>query len=84
MALSLDVDFKGLPVKNCYISIVGGNFSLSKESAVFTVAFRAAEGSEPFKYSNFECLYDLDGENPFAQAYEYLKGLQEFSGSIDI
>lgn len=83
MALSLDLEFKGLPVNSCYISIVGGNFSLSKESAVFTASFRASDFSEPFKYSNFECRYDMTGENPFVQAYEHLKNLEEFEGAKD-
>jgi hypothetical protein len=29
------------------------------------------------------CDYDLSGDNPIKQAYEYLKGLPEFAGATD-
>jgi hypothetical protein len=31
----------------------------------------------------FDCAYDVSGENPLKQAYEYLKTQLEFSNAID-
>lgn len=30
-----------------------------------------------------ECVYDIDGKNPIAQAYAHLKTLPEFSDAVD-
>lgn len=83
MAFSKDLEFKSLPVTAAHISIYEGNFQLSKESIIFSVAFRAVEGSEPFNYASYECRYDINGANPFDQAYLFLKGLPEFAGATD-
>jgi len=36
-----------------------------------------------FLDSVLSCAYSLDGENPIAQAYAYVKTLPEFAGSTD-
>ena len=38
----------------------------------------------PFFSEDFiSCAYDINGENPFKQAYKYLKTLPEFSDAVD-
>jgi hypothetical protein len=36
-----------------------------------------------FDTRGFNCAYDLNGLNPIAQAYTYLKTLPEFAESVD-
>ena len=38
---------------------------------------------EAFHSSSFACAYDLEGANPFKQAYDHLKTLPEFAGAVD-
>lgn len=83
MALSLSTEFKGLPANDCYASLSDGHFNLSKESIIFSVAYRAEKGYEPFKWSSFECRHEIKGANPFEQAYLYLKTLPEFADATD-
>lgn len=40
-------------------------------------------GSPHFFDEEFTSGYDMDGENPMAQAYAHLKNLPEFAGAID-
>ena len=37
----------------------------------------------PFNHENYSCAYDITGENPIKQAYEYLKTLSEFANATD-
>lgn len=36
-----------------------------------------------FAADNYSCAYDITGENPIKQAYEYLKTLPEFANATD-
>jgi hypothetical protein len=46
-------------------------------------AYRQNDGSPFFAESQHSCTYNIEGSNPIAQAYEYLKKLPEFSASVD-
>lgn len=83
MAIKMDVDFVGVPVKDAYLAIDDQFLALSKGSMRFSLLFHASEGSAPFKAEQFECAYDLEAGNPFEQAYAYLKTLPEFEGATD-
>lgn len=55
----------------------------SKETFSFElVAFKNKDGQELDK-KVYSFAYDLNGHNPFRQAYEYLKTTPEFSGAND-
>ena len=57
---------------------------LNKNSLNFTVlSYASASNNVSFQANAYSCSYDLDGENPIKQAYEYLKTLPEFSGATD-
>lgn len=37
-----------------------------------------------FKTKTYNVAYDIDGLNPFAQAYEFIKQCDEFKNGVDI
>lgn len=83
MALTIDVTFKGIPVADAYVSLSGLVIDDGKQAQSFTAVYRSARGTEVFQCINYSTPYDLDGLNPYIQAYEYLKTLPEFEGALD-
>lgn len=72
----------GIEVVNAYHRVE--NVSLvTKEKMVFQVRSRMDAEHPVFDERPIECLYDINGENPIAQAYAHLKTLPEFSGAVD-
>jgi hypothetical protein len=71
----------GFDVTNAYQRVQ--NIKLAKTSMAFQVSIYAEIDTVAFKYKNFDCTYDINGENPFKQAYTHLKTLPEFEGAID-
>ena len=49
----------------------------------FQVRSRKDATSPHFSDVEFEAAYDLNGDNPVAQAYAHLKMLPEFSDAVD-
>lgn len=83
MAITLDVKYRGIGIRNSYVSVVPNSVTLSKTEMSFSVTYRSYKDEEPFSAQNFSAPYDIDGVNPFVQAYEYLKLQPEFFGSVD-
>lgn len=83
MALKVDFDFRGVPVVGAYAEVSHMGFSAAKDEHYFALIYRASEGEPEFHAHSYVAPYALDGTNPFEQAYEYLKGLQEFSDAVD-
>ena len=46
-------------------------------------SYKSPVENVPFSTIDFGCKYDLEGSNPFIQAYEHLKTLPEFANSTD-
>lgn len=82
MALQKTVEFNGIQVQDAYIKI--SEFSGSKTRITFKVATSASSGEPAFKKEAYTCTYDIDGENPIRQAYEFLKVQPEFAGATDV
>ena len=55
---------------------------ISKTMIRFQIRSFADKEKTHFAESQYECVYDMNGSNPFAQAYEHAKTLDEFSGAI--
>jgi hypothetical protein len=55
----------------------------SKTSINFRVRAYKEPGCEAFSDAGFACVYDISNANPFAQAYQFLKTLPEFSDATD-
>lgn len=75
--------FKGIQVNDAIVRIEMLTLLSAKNSMEVVLQFRADEYSPPFKGESFSAPYELEGENPFAQAYAHLKTLQEFAGATD-
>lgn len=83
MALLVNTQFRGLVINNAYVSVSLPSLSASKTEMYFTVSYRVDVDNDPFNSVLLSAPYDLNGENPFIQAYEYLKTLPEFEGYSD-
>lgn len=72
----------GINIVDAYIRVDG--LRLSSKS---TIAFNAcvyADSSKPMVDGRqVECAYNINGENPIAQAYAHLKTLPEFADAVD-
>lgn len=83
MAIKKTVHAKfGIEVKDAYHRVE--NLSLtSKEKMTFQVRSRVTAENAIFDEALYECVYDINGANPIAQAYAHLKTLPEFSAAVD-
>jgi len=81
MALQKDIEYKGLQITNCYFKVWCLN--LNKNEMSFGLSYHK-DAESPMIYSvTHSCAYTLDGDNPWIQAYNYLKTLPEFSDAVD-
>jgi len=71
----------GFDVANAYQRVE--NIKLKKTSMEFQVSVYSDVTKNAFNYKNYACGYSIDGANPIAQAYAYLKTLPDFAGAID-
>lgn len=83
MAISKDVEFKGIKVKDAYITVRCPTIHAGNDRVSFGVHFSVTPDSGAFDSIIAECGYDLLGDNPVEQAYLYLKTLPEFSDATD-
>jgi hypothetical protein len=63
---------------DCYSKVETA--SVSKQNATFNVSFKYSNG---ILFKNYDCAYDINGENPIKQAYLHLKTLPEFADAVD-
>jgi hypothetical protein len=78
---SLQTSF-GIDIQDAYHRVEGVQL-ISKTEMKFQVR-ASIDGVKPhFADSAFECEYDIAGDNPIKQAYNYLKTLPEFAGITD-
>ncbi len=56
---------------------------IGKDLVEFQIAYGKEKGLPSFNQSNRTAPYDIEGANPFKQAYEFLKTLPEFSDAVD-
>lgn len=84
MALSVDcVTPWGINVPSAYCRVEQVSL-VSKDSINFNLRCYVQATEVPhFSDEVFSCEYDLSGDNPLKQAYEYLKNLPEFSNATD-
>jgi hypothetical protein len=84
MALILNRELQnGLTVDSAYCT-VGQISVVKKDKSVFTFITRAAKDKALLEESTHSFDYDIEGENPIKQAYEYLKTLPEFADAVDV
>lgn len=83
MALILPISFRGLTVDQGLHRVNLPAISSDKNVVLWGKVFANGEEAEELYSEQYECIYDISGENPFSQAYEYLKTLDKFSGATD-
>lgn len=80
MAISKTVELQnGIKVEAAYLRVEFP--SISKDKMRFTLRKYVNTDKPFFVEEVIDCSYNIDGDNPFKQAYEYLKTLDEFKGS---
>lgn len=82
MALRKNIELEtGIKVNDAYLRVEIP--SLTKDTLSFVVRKYADIDKPYFKETFYNTSYDINGTNPFKQAYEYLKTLEEFKESKD-
>jgi hypothetical protein len=81
MALSKNIRYKGLEINETYIKVL--KFEGDKENLYFTIGYFIDKDEDSLQVKTFNFKYIIDGSNPVAQAYEYLKTLEEYSDAKD-
>jgi hypothetical protein len=83
MALTQKVETpQGFVADSAYLAI--SHFeTLNKVSMSFSLDFRKEKELDAFAAKSFKCDFDVIGDNPYRQAYLYLKTLPEFAGAVD-
>jgi len=57
---------------------------IDKKRMFFQVrSYKESEGLPSFSDAAYEAVYDINGKNPIAQAYDHAKTLPEFAGAVD-
>ena len=72
----------GFQAINAYHRVEGLSLE-SKTTMSFHVRSYAEKDKPFFSETVLSCAYEIDGANPFAQAYEHLKTLTEFADATD-
>ncbi len=80
MAIRKDFEYKGLVVVGAYIRV--NNLCGNKSSLGITVGIYTSTDNL-ITTSDYQFDYNVDGANPFVQAYEYIKTLPEYTDAID-
>jgi hypothetical protein len=83
MALELTkTTIHGFEAVGAYHRVEGLSLS-AKDAIQFAVRTYTTIDKPAFAETFHFCPYDLNGDNPIAQAYNYLKTLPEFDGATD-
>jgi len=83
MALNKTVtSSQGFEVINAYHR-VQGLYLVTNQNITFQVCVYKDIKYPPFAENNYSCAYDINGDNPIKQAYEYLKTLPKFANATD-
>lgn len=82
MALQTDVVFNGLTIQNAYLVVVVPCIRMNKTSMSFCVHYKGGRFGNVIAAQDMDAPYDLDGPNPFKQAYFFLK--KEMPIAVDI
>lgn len=83
MALQKNIEtVYGISINNAYCRV--DNIVINAKTKMnFLLKIYADKTAKEIQCENFECAYDIEGENPTKQAYEHLKTLPEFAGATD-
>ena len=71
----------GVTINEAYCRAI--DFSVGKNQMSFNLQIFADKEKQSIESDRLTAIYDLNGENPYVQAYKHLKTLQKFSGATD-
>ena len=84
MALKMNmVSPQGFDVQDAYMRVETTQLPQKNAMQFMLRMYKDAQASVAFDSKQFNCEYNLNGGNPFNQAYNHLKTLPEFAGAID-
>lgn len=81
MALKMNVVHKDIDMPDAYVRVE--RMCGRKDSMKTNISYRATADSPQMFEENIQVPLDLDGPNPFKQAYLYIKGLERFVTAKD-
>lgn len=84
MTLKMTFDFNGVTVTDGVLNVIMPSISTDETTLSFGLAYRASESDPLLNAETYSCPYDVEGPNPFTQAYNYIKSLSQFSEAADI
>jgi hypothetical protein len=83
MALKINIETEsGIKVDGAYCRVEYPY--LTKDSVSFNLRKYVVSDKPFFEESFYSTVYNLEGDNPIKQAYEYLKNLPEFADAVDV
>jgi hypothetical protein len=71
----------GVTINEAYCRAV--DFSVGKNQMSFGIQVFANKEKSPVEADRISAPYELNGENPYTQAYKHLKTLPKFTGATD-
>ncbi len=86
MALLATVQARGgVAVQSAYVRVTNPHLIGKRRLSFLVKHFKDSAASDDFDgpVRAAECAFDLNGPNPFVQAYNHLKTLPEFAGAVD-
>lgn len=83
MYLQKDMSFNGVTISPCYIVVGAISISADRSKMSFIAEYKAGIEADEYHTDCFTCEYYLDGGNPEAQAYAYLKKLDAFRDATE-
>ena len=72
----------GIELPSAYIRVESVRL-VTKSEISFSVCIYADQSKPMVECISAECAYDINGENPIAQAYSHIKTMHEFFDAVD-
>lgn len=83
MALKKNIDSQyGITINDAYIRVENISFDKSKAMQFFVRTY-AKQNFPALSEQQMQLDYDMNGANPYVQAYEHLKTLPEFANATN-
>ncbi|VUS33829.1 hypothetical protein SB6422_04314 [Klebsiella huaxiensis] len=82
--LKMTFNFNGVTVVDGVLNVIMPSISTDQTILSFGLAYRASISDPLLDSETYSCPYDVNGEDPFTQAYNYIKSLSTFSDAIDV
>ena len=81
MALKHSDTLSGIKINENYIKVL--KFEGVKDNLTVILGYQVDKNSAPYKTEAVDIPYNLESENPYNLAYEHIKKMPRFSGSVD-